>query len=225
MRLVLLGPPGAGKGTQAKFLAQRYNIAHVSTGNILRQEVQEGTDLGRQAETFMTAGNLVPDHLIIRMVEKRIAEPDCRSGFLLDGFPRTVAQADALGGMFDRLGLQLDAVLLITVEDESLVRRLSGRRWCSRCGAVYHLEFSAPKQDGRCDQCAGDLVQREDDREETVRNRLLVYHKQTGPLIEYYRSRNLLRAIDGTGSIEAVTQRMEEILQESTTEGRSLKGQ
>jgi len=214
MRLILLGPPGAGKGTQAKVLAERCKIAHISTGDILRQAIQDGTELGRQAHGFMAAGELVPDDLIIRMVEHRIAEPDCPGGFLLDGFPRTVGQANALQEMLRQREISLDAVLLLTVEDEMLVQRLSGRRTCSKCGAVYHLVYSPPKRPGGCDRCGGERVleQREDDREETVRNRLVVYHKQTGPLIEYYKKQGKLKTVDGSGEIDSVSKALFEAL-------------
>lgn len=206
MRLILLGPPGAGKGTQAKNLVDHCGIAHISTGDLLRRAVAEGTPLGQEAHRFMKAGELVPDDLIIQMVEDRIAEADCSKGFLLDGFPRTVPQADALEGMLKRKGLKIDLVLLLLVDDDDLVRRLSGRRSCSQCGAVYHLVFSPPKREGVCDACGGEaLIQREDDKEATVRNRLKVYHNQTGPLIDYYKAEDLLKTVDGGGKIEAIT--------------------
>ncbi len=206
MRLILLGPPGAGKGTQAKNLVDHCGIAHISTGDLLRKAVADGTSLGQAAHRFMKAGELVPDDLIIRMVEDRIAEADCAEGFLLDGFPRTVPQADALGEMLKRKGLKIDVVLLLVVDDDDLVRRLSGRRSCSQCGAVYNLVFSPPKREGICDACGSEaLIQREDDRESTVRNRLKVYHNQTGPLIDYYEALGLLKSVDGGGKIETIT--------------------
>ncbi len=212
MRLALLGPPGAGKGTQAKRLAKHFGIAHISTGDILRQQVQEGTELGQQAHAHMAAGELVADELMIRMVEERLAEADCTAGFLLDGFPRTEGQAEALDALLDRQGRSLQSVALLVVEDEEMVRRLSGRRSCGSCGAVYHTVFSPPGQDGRCDACGAPLLQREDDREETVRNRLAVYHRQTDPLATFYKKRGLLVSVNGSGPIESVSQALVEIL-------------
>lgn len=215
MRMVLLGPPGAGKGTQAKTLAEHFGIAHISTGDILRQQVKEGTELGRRAQEFMAAGALVPDDLIIRMVEGRLAEADCAGGFLLDGFPRTEAQAEALAALLERQDQGLHSVALLVVEDEELVRRLSGRRSCPGCGAVYHTVFSPPRETGRCDACGGSLVQREDDREQTVRHRLLVYHRQTQPLVEFYQERGLLVTVEGAGPIESVSRALIEVLEKA----------
>ena len=213
MRLILLGPPGAGKGTQAKNLVEHCGIAHISTGDLLRKAVADGTELGKSAQQYMNAGELVPDDLIIKMVEERTAETDCSEGFLLDGFPRTVAQADALGEMLEAKQQKIDLVLLLIVDDDDLVGRLTGRRTCSKCGAVYHLIFSPPKQEGVCDSCGAEaLTQRDDDTEATVRNRLSVYHNQTGPLINYYKEKRLLKSIDGSGSIDAVSQQMVEAL-------------
>lgn len=220
MRMVLLGPPGAGKGTQAKRLAEHFGIAHVSTGDILRRQVEQGTQLGQQARELMDAGALVPDALIIRMVEERLAEADCTAGFLLDGFPRNRAQAEALEALLERREQELHAVALLVVEDEELVRRLSGRCSCPRCGAVYHAVFSPPREPGRCDTCGERLVQREDDREETVRHRLSVYHEQTRPLVEFYRERGLLVTVDGAEAIDSVFQELVEELEKAVRSPR-----
>jgi len=223
MRMVLLGPPGAGKGTQAKRLAEHFGIAHISTGDILRRQVEQGTELGQQARELMDAGALVPDALIIRMVEERLAEADCAAGFLLDGFPRNRAQAEALEALLERREQELQAVALLVVEDEELVRRLSGRCSCPRCGAVYHAVFSPPREPGRCDTCGERLVQREDDREETVRHRLSVYHEQTRPLVEFYRERGLLVTVNGAEAIDSVFQELVEELEKAVRSPRVLE--
>jgi len=218
--MVLLGPPGAGKGTQAKRLAEHFGIAHISTGDILRRQVEQGTELGRQARELMDAGALVPDALIIRMVEERLAEADCAAGFLLDGFPRNRAQAEALEALLERRGQPLHSVALLVVEDEDLVRRLSGRCSCPRCGAVYNAGSSPPREPGRCDTCGERLVQRDDDREETVRHRLGVYHEQTRPLVEFYRERGLLVTVDGAEAIDSVFQELVEELEKAVRSSR-----
>ncbi len=217
MRLILIGPPGAGKGTQAQYLVDKYGIAHISTGDILRAQVKEGTELGREAEQYMKEGRLAPDDLIIRMMEGRLQQPDCKKGFLLDGFPRTIPQAEALEQMLERLGIHLDAVILIDVDDGEVVHRITGRRSCADCGAILHVDF-LKKEDGDlvCDRCGGkNLIQRPDDTEETVRERLQVYHKQTDPLVDYYRDKGLLKAVDGNQPIDTVTREMAEKLEES----------
>ena len=198
MKLIFLGPPGAGKGTQAARFAARYGIAHISTGDMLRAELRAGTPLGQQAQGYMNRGELVPDEVILGMVQSRIGQADCANGFLFDGFPRTVAQADALAAL-----CSVDRVVNIDVPQERLVARISGRRMCPDCGAAYHV---STHPDGRCGKCGGSLYQREDDREETVRNRLRVYEEQTQPLIEYYAARGLLVTVNGDESIERVTE-------------------
>jgi adenylate kinase len=195
--LILLGPPGAGKGTQAERLQEDFGLAHISTGDMLRAQVAEGTDLGREAQKYMSAGELVPDDVILGMIRARIDEQDAREGFLLDGFPRKVSQADALAAALAEPGRRLTGVLLIDVPDEEVVRRLAGRRVCLKSGHVYHVEFDPPKREGICDQDGSRLIQREDDREETIRRRLQVYARQTAPLIDYYENAGLLRRFDG----------------------------
>jgi adenylate kinase len=198
LNLILLGPPGAGKGTQAERLTDDFNLPYIATGNMLRAAVEDGTELGRQAKTFMDAGELVPDEVITGVILEAVEGDDARDGFLLDGFPRTVAQADALEEGLGRVDRRLTAALLIEVPDEEVIRRLSGRRVSVKTGRTYHVEFDPPKHEGRCDVDGSRLVQREDDKPETVRNRLAVYHQSTKPLVEYYDERGLLRRFDGT---------------------------
>jgi adenylate kinase len=206
MRLVLLGPPGAGKGTQAERIAARYGVPHLSTGDMLREAVAADTEVGRRARAIMDAGRLVPDDVMNRLVAERIAQPDAARGFVLDGFPRTVAQAEALDEMLERRGERLDRVLELAVDDEPLVERISGRFACARCGAGYHDRFKRPKVEGTCDACGGhEFVRREDDTPETVRARLKAYHAQTAPLLPYYRDQGLLAAVDGMAEIDDVT--------------------
>jgi adenylate kinase len=202
--LILLGPPGAGKGTQAEQLRQDFSLAHISTGDMLRAQVAEGTELGRRAQEYMNAGELVPDEVILDMIRARISEQDAREGFLLDGFPRNTSQADALDATLAASDRRLTAALLVDVPDEALVRRLAGRRVCAKSGHVYHVEFDPPKREGICDQDGSRLVQRDDDHEETIRRRLEVYARQTAPLIEYYDQAGLLRRFDGTRTPEEV---------------------
>ncbi len=204
MRVVLMGPPGAGKGTQARQLEQKHGVPQVSTGDILREAVQQGTELGVRAKTYMDRGELVPDELVAGLVAERLAAPDCQSGFILDGFPRTVAQAEILTHYLEERGKPLDAVISIQVPQEEVLRRLSGRRVCQKCGAMYHKVFSPPAQEGVCDQCGGDLYQRSDDREETIKARLEVYERSTAPLLAYYRQKGLLCEVAGVGSFEEV---------------------
>ena len=199
LNLILLGPPGAGKGTQAERLVEDFPVAYIATGDILRQAVREGTELGRKAKQYMDAGELVPDDVIIGVILEAIKSPEARDGFLLDGFPRTLAQAAALDRALEQLGRRLTGVLYIDVPDEEIVRRLSGRR-ISKSGRVYHVEFDPPKHEGRCDVDGSPLIQREDDKPETIRKRLAVYHEQTEPLITHYEERGLLRRFDGTRS-------------------------
>jgi len=208
MRIVLLGPPGAGKGTQAQTLKQKFAIPHISTGDLLRQAVKEGTELGRQARAYMDRGELAPDELVTAMVAERLYHPDCTSGFLLDGFPRSIAQAEALAAELTRSGKKLDGVVSIMVPRSELIERLSGRRVCRQCGAMYHERFDPPKRAGVCDKCQGTLYQRSDDNPETVDARLVVYERSTAPLLSYYRDRGLLYEIDGRGTPEEVGQRI-----------------
>lgn len=214
MRLILLGPPGAGKGTQAQRLIERFQIPQISTGEILRMAVREGSELGQKAKTFMDSGKLVPDEVVIGIIEERLRAPDCDKGFMLDGFPRTVAQADALRGVLSRMGLGVDYVISIDVPNEELVVRLTGRRACKNCGSGYHVRFDPPRVAGRCDRCGGELFQRDDDREDTIRARLKVYEDQTAPLISYYRAASVLRPVDGQGSMEEIFGRILGAVQE-----------
>lgn len=207
MKLMLLGAPGAGKGTQAKILVSQLGIPQISTGDMLRSAVERGTELGREAKRYMDAGALVPDDVVIGIVRERLAEPDTAAGFILDGFPRTVAQAEALAAF-----TPLDAVVSIEVPEEQLVSRLAGRRTCRACGAIYHVVSSPPSTDGRCDACGGDLYQRSDDQEASIRERLRQYHEKTAPLESWYRERGLLVGIDGTGRPDEVTERLEQAL-------------
>ena len=200
LNLILLGPPGAGKGTQAERLTDDFNLPYIATGNILRVAVANETELGKQAKKFMDVGELVPDDVITGVILEAVEGPDARDGFLLDGFPRNLAQADALGAGLERLERGLTAAILIDVPDEDVVRRMSGRRVSVKTGRVYHVEFDPPKHEGRCDVDGSRLVQREDDKPETVKHRLDVYHEQTAPLIAYYEDRGLLRRFDGTRS-------------------------
>jgi len=208
MRLVMFGAPGAGKGTQAKRLSERLGVPHISTGNMLRENIEQGTELGRAARSYMDRGELVPDDIINGMVRVRLEESDCEHGFILDGYPRTIPQAEALDRMLGEMGIELDAVFDLEVPDEEIVRRLSGRRVCRRCGASYHVVFNPPKQPGVCDVCGGELYQREDDTEEAVLNRIAVYKRKTKPLLEYYVRQGLLRTVDGTGSIDEIFGRL-----------------
>ncbi len=207
-RVVLLGPPGAGKGTQAKLLQDRFAARQISTGDILRQAVAKQTALGKQAAEYMRRGELVPDRLIIDLVAERLKDKDCEKGFILDGFPRTVVQAQSLEEILKKMGIGLDCVLSVQVPDKLIVERLSGRRTCKGCGALYHLVFDPPKVAGICNRCGGELFQRDDDREETIMNRLKVYDDQTAPLVSYYRERGLLREIDGVGGVEDIGKRV-----------------
>ncbi|MGC9109010.1 MAG: adenylate kinase [Caldimicrobium sp.] len=213
MNIVFLGPPGAGKGTQAKILIERYGIPQISTGDMLREHRAKGTELGKKAQEYMDKGQLVPDEIILDMVKERLSQPDCQKGFILDGFPRTVAQAEALDKLLEEMGKKLDFALALIVPDELLVERLTGRRTCKSCGMMYHIKYKPPKVDNKCDVCGGELYQRPDDNEETVRNRLKVYHESTAPLIEYYRKKGILREIDGSKSIEEITQQIIQILE------------
>jgi adenylate kinase len=207
VRLVLVGPPGAGKGTQAQFLSSHLSIPKISTGDIFRDNVSHGTALGRRAQAYMERGDLVPDEVTIAMVTDRLADDDTGAGFLLDGFPRNVPQAETLKKMLSAWDTRLDVVLELVVDDDEVVRRLSGRRTCRRCGRVWHATFDPPSQPGICDDCGGELFQRDDDREETIRHRLEVYQQQTSPLISFYADEGILLGIDATGPVDEITDR------------------
>ncbi|KKK05273.1 adenylate kinase [Micromonospora sp. HK10] len=207
MRLVLVGPPGAGKGTQAEFIAAHLSVPKISTGDIFRANVSQGTPLGVEAKRYMDAGKLVPDEVTINMVRDRLAEPDASEGFLLDGFPRTTPQAAALDKLLADLGTALDLVLELVVDDDEVIRRLSGRRTCRGCGKIWHVEFDATKQDGVCDRCGAELFQRDDDKPETIAARLREYAEKTAPLVDYYGAQGKLVGIDATGPVEDVTVR------------------
>lgn len=208
MNLILLGPPGAGKGTQANTLTDHFGIPQISTGDILRSAVKDKTPMGVQAKSFMDAGALVPDSVVVGIVNERLQKPDCGKGFILDGFPRTVIQADALQKNLSDLGKVLDAVVSLEVDADALVERLTGRRTCRACGKGYHIKFDPPRVVGKCGACDGELYQREDDREETIRKRLQVYNEQTVPLADYYRKKNLLVPIDGMQDISVVREQI-----------------
>jgi len=204
MNIILLGPPGAGKGTQAKRLVEKYHIPQVSTGDMLREALKEGTPLGLEAKKYMDQGGLVPDSVVIGLVKERIQKPDAKGGYMLDGFPRTVGQADALNQVLTGLRRGIDHVISLSVDKGELLKRLTGRRACPLCGAVYHIEFAPPKTAGRCDACPGELFQREDDKEATILHRLQVYDDQTAPLIAYYEASGLLRSVNGLGTVDGV---------------------
>jgi adenylate kinase len=208
VRLLIMGTPGAGKGTQAKLLATQFDACHISTGDMLRDAVRSGSPLGREAQRAMDEGRLVPDDVVVGLVEERLGSPECTKGFLLDGFPRTVAQAQALDALLARRKQPLDGVVLIAVPREHAVERLSGRRVCERCGTMFHLRFDPPADPNRCTRCGGPLLQRDDDREETILHRMDVYARETAPVLEHYRRVGLLREVDGTGEREDVFRRV-----------------
>jgi len=213
MRLIFLGPPGAGKGTQATRLVEKHGIPQLSTGDMLRAAVASGSELGQKAKALMDGGHLVPDDLMIAMISDRIDQPDCAQGFILDGFPRTTAQAEALDGMLAEKGLKLDSVVEMKVNDDVLVERITGRYTCANCGAGYHDRFQKPEVEGVCDNCGGsEFKRRADDNEETVRTRLEAYHAQTAPILPYYRDKGVLKAVDGMAGIDEVTDQIEEVL-------------
>lgn len=206
MKLIFLGPPGAGKGTQAAVISKKYGIAHISTGDILRDNVARETELGLKAKKYMESGQLVPDDVIVDMVERRLKEEDCRAGFILDGFPRTVVQAEALDKLLEKLHITLDGIVYFDVPDEVVIKRLSGRRICKSCGAIYNIHSQPPKKEGVCDLCGGELYQRSDDEESVVRNRLKVYKEQTAPLISYYEKSDKFLRVDASQDSSAVVQ-------------------
>ncbi len=201
MKLIMLGAPGAGKGTQAEVISEHLNIPTISTGNIIREALKSGTELGQKAKEYMDTGRLVPDEIVIGIIRERLAESDCENGFILDGFPRTIPQAEAL----DRMGVEIDRVIDIEVADETIARRVSGRRVCSACGASYHIEYKQSRVEGVCDKCGNTLVQRKDDHPDTVRERLLVYHEQTEPLKEYYKKQGKLAIVEGQEEVADTT--------------------
>ena len=212
MNLILLGPPGAGKGTQAQMIVERYHIPQISTGDILRAAVKEGTSLGKQAKTFMDRGQLVPDEVVIGIIDERLRASDCNAGFILDGFPRTTPQAEALQAILTKIRKSVDHVINIEVDPEELVRRLTGRRTCNNCGGMFHILFHPPQKEGVCDRCGGTLYQREDDGEETIRTRLKEYQKLTAPLIQYYQNKKLLRPIQGVGGQNQIFEQIIRVL-------------
>jgi len=212
LRIVILGPPGSGKGTQAKIISEMYGIPHINTGDLLREEVAKGTEVGRIAKPYMDQGKLVPDDVITRMLEERLSQEDCKGGFILDGYPRNLHQVDLLDEILKRLGVDLDCVLNILIDDEVVVRRLTTRRICSVCGAIYNLINKPPKKEGVCDICGGRLIQRDDDREEVIRRRLEVYKEQSEPVLERYRKRGLVRDIRGDVGLEALPAEIKRVL-------------
>ncbi|MBP2682573.1 MAG: adk [Deltaproteobacteria bacterium] len=213
MGIILLGPPGAGKGTQAKKLTQAFTIPQISTGDMLRAAVKDGTALGKQAKAFMDAGGLVPDEVVIGIVKERLAAADCAKGFILDGFPRTIPQAQALDRVTKELGKEIRFVLSLEVDQNDLMERLCGRRTCTGCGAMYHVKFNPPKAGGKCDKCGGGLIQRDDDKEETIMNRLANYNKATAPLLDYYKNTGKIRSVVASGEIDAIYNSIVKILQ------------
>ena len=211
-RVVLLGPPGAGKGTQAKLLQEEFVAVQISTGDILRKAVADQTPLGKEAAGYINSGALVPDGLIVNLVAERLKQKDCEKGFVLDGFPRTIPQAESLDEILKKMGLNLNCVLSVQVPHDVIIERLAGRRTCRQCGGLCHVVFNPPKRDGICDHCGGELYQRDDDKETTIANRLQVYDRQTAPLIGYYRERGLLREVNGVGEISQIRARVVETL-------------
>ena len=212
MKIVMLGAPGAGKGTQAEKIAEQYGLPHISTGDIFRKNIKEGTELGKEAKGYMDAGKLVPDELTVRMLLDRVSAGDCKAGYILDGFPRTIPQAEALDSELQKLGEAIDFAIDVEVPDENIIKRMSGRRACPKCGATYHTEFIPPQKEGVCDECGAELTIRDDDKPETVKKRLEVYHEQTQPLIEFYRKKDVLHTVDGTADAADVFEAIRTIL-------------
>lgn len=212
MKIIMLGAPGAGKGTQAKMIAEKYGIPHVSTGDIFRANIKNGTELGMEAKKYMDQGQLVPDELTVKILLDRVSQPDCREGYVLDGFPRTIPQAKVLDQALSEQNEKIDFAVNVDVPDENIVKRMSGRRACLKCGATYHIEHIPPKKEGLCDACSSELVLRDDDRPETVLKRLQVYHDQTQPLIDFYTEKGVLRSVDGTRDMQDVFADIVEIL-------------
>lgn len=214
MKIIMLGAPGAGKGTQAKMIAAKYGIPHISTGDIFRANIKNGTELGAKAKEYMDKGLLVPDELVVDLVMDRFKEPDCEKGYVLDGFPRTIPQAEALDKALIAIGESIDYAINVEVPDENIINRMGGRRACVGCGATYHIVYSPTKVEGKCDTCGADLIIRDDDKPETVKNRLAVYHEQTQPLIDYYTSKGITREVDGTVDMKDVFEAIVKILGE-----------
>lgn len=214
MRIIMLGAPGAGKGTQAKRIAEKYNVPHISTGDIFRENIKNGTELGNKAKAYMEAGDLVPDELVLELIMDRFDKEDCANGYVLDGFPRTIPQAEALDEALEAKGQSIDNVIDVDVPDDHIIKRMAGRRTCAHCGAIFHLEHMPPKIEGKCDQCGGHLMMREDDLPDTVIARLKTYHEQTQPLKDYYGARGLVHSVDGTQDREVVFGEVVKILGE-----------
>lgn len=212
MKIIMLGAPGAGKGTQAEMISEKYHLPHISTGDIFRANIKNGTELGKEAKSYMDKGLLVPDELTVRILLDRVAKEDCKEGYILDGFPRNIPQAEVLDAELGKLGDKIDAAIDIEVPDQNIIERMMGRRACTSCGATYHVVNVPPKKEGICDKCGDGLILRDDDREETVRNRLNVYHEQTQPLIEFYQKKGVLRTLDGTKDMMDVFREITEIL-------------
>ena len=214
MKIVMLGAPGAGKGTQAKMIAEKYGIPHVSTGDIFRANIKNGTELGKEAKQYMDQGKLVPDELTVKILFDRVAQDDCKNGYVLDGFPRTIPQANVLDEALTKLGDKIDYAVNVDVPDDNIINRMGGRRACVACGATYHIVYNAPKTEGICDVCGKELIIRDDDQPETVKNRLKVYHDQTQPLIDFYEGKGVLKSVDGTADMKDVFAAIVEILGE-----------
>lgn len=214
MKIVMLGAPGAGKGTQAKKIAEKYQVPHISTGDIFRANIKQGTELGKKAKTYMDQGLLVPDELVVDLVVDRLQQEDCKNGYVLDGFPRTIPQAESLDAALAKLGQKLDAAIDVDVPDQEIIKRMGGRRACVGCGATYHTEFNPPKTADICDVCGEKLILRDDDKPETVQKRLTVYHEQTQALIDYYKAAGVLKSVDGTQELDAVFASVTQILSE-----------
>lgn len=212
MKIIMLGAPGAGKGTQAKKIAEKYGIPHISTGDIFRANIKAGTELGKKAKTYMDQGALVPDELVVDLVVDRVGQEDAKNGYVLDGFPRTIPQAEALDKALNAIGEKMDYAINVEVPDENIINRMSGRRACVDCGGTYHIKYNPTKVENICDACGGKLILRDDDKPETVQNRLEVYHKQTQPLIEYYSKQGIMKEVDGTVDMEDVFKAIVEIL-------------
>lgn len=213
MKIIMLGAPGAGKGTQAKMIADKYNLPHVSTGDIFRANLKAGTDLGKKAKEYMDKGLLVPDELTVEILLDRVSKEDCKDGYILDGFPRTIPQAEVLDKELTNRNEEIDFAINVEVADENIIKRMAGRRACVNCGATYHVEMLRPKKEGICDRCDSELIQRVDDKEETVKDRLAVYHKQTKPLIEYYEKKGALRTVNGSDTVENIFATIVEIIE------------
>ena len=212
MKIIMLGAPGAGKGTQAEMICEKYKLPHISTGDIFRANIKNGTELGKEAKQYMDKGLLVPDELTVKILLDRVAKDDCKDGYVLDGFPRTIPQAEVLDKELTKLGDKVDFAINVDVPDENIINRMGGRRACVNCGATYHVQFAPPAKENICDKCGSTLILRDDDKPETVKNRLDVYHKQTQPLIEYYGNKGILKEVDGTVSMNEVFERIVSIL-------------